>query len=179
MTALVVPPRYPVQRCEFDLRESALRPASTGQPCLEGRVDDLLDTEARSWIRRLVSEPRIAREPRHLAGSQILTLRDCSAKVSFAFAKNLPFRSTLSWQANWISLGQSNNNAHKTDISSLKIRPMLVSVAKASVLPGCSRNHIYRPIERRELPAVQLAIGRSLTRIRVADIEAFIDACTF
>jgi excisionase family DNA binding protein len=56
---------------------------------------------------------------------------------------------------------------------------MLVSVAEASILLGCSRNHIYRLIERKELPAVQLAIGRSLTRIRVADIEAFIDSRTF
>jgi excisionase family DNA binding protein len=80
-------------------------------------------------------------------------------QVSVVFPQNLPFRSTLIWRANWICLGQSN--------------------AEASILLGCSRNHIYRLIERTELAAVQLAIGRSLNRIRSADIEAFIDARPF
>lgn len=59
------------------------------------------------------------------------------------------------------------------------LRPLIVSVAEAGRLLAVSRNHVYRLIANRELPVVQLAIGRSLTRIRVRDIEALIDTRTF
>ncbi|MBH0024423.1 helix-turn-helix domain-containing protein [Salinibacterium sp. SWN248] len=54
-----------------------------------------------------------------------------------------------------------------------------MSVAEAALLLGCSSNHIYRLIESNEFLAVPLEIGRSLTRIRVAEIEAFLDSPTF
>jgi len=51
----------------------------------------------------------------------------------------------------------------------------IVSAAEAARLRSCSRNHVYRLLETNELPTVQLAIGRSLTRISTSDIEAVID----
>jgi excisionase family DNA binding protein len=64
-------------------------------------------------------------------------------------------------------------------MDNLELAPIIVSVAEAAKLLSCSRNHVYRLLEGNELPTVQLAIGRSMTRIRTSDIEAFINARTF
>lgn len=56
----------------------------------------------------------------------------------------------------------------------------LLSITKAAELLDCSRGHVYGLIAAGLLPAVEIkATGtRSKTRVREADLEAFIESHT-
>lgn len=49
-----------------------------------------------------------------------------------------------------------------------------VSVAKAAEHLDVSRGHVYGLIASGELPSFDLGHGRAKTRIRVADLDAFV-----
>lgn len=69
-------------------------------------------------------------------------------------------------------------SAHRPSMA-ITVTPLIVSVAEAAAILSVSRDHVYRLIESRELPVVQMAIGRSLTRIRMSALEALVDSRSF
>jgi len=54
----------------------------------------------------------------------------------------------------------------------------LLSVAEAAVYLSCSRQHLYDLIAAGKLRAIDIGIGRSQTRVRRAELEAFITKAT-
>lgn len=56
--------------------------------------------------------------------------------------------------------------------------PALLRVTEVAERLSCGRTHVYELIAAGKLAAVNIGIGRSQTRIREDDLEAYIEART-
>lgn len=56
--------------------------------------------------------------------------------------------------------------------------PVLLTIPETATELRCGRDHVYDLIARGQLQPVNIGIGRSKTRIRRDDLEAFIDRQT-